>query len=104
MVCLESYFSMFKADYQAFWKLGPCFGMFLDKSSYNAYLCMQRLRVQPKPLLLAAILSFLGHSRCLQCKHINVHKVEHCVENTRTFKGMASVVYLQVRKQLGLQL
>lgn len=50
-----------KADYEAFWKLGPCFGMFLDKSIYNAYLSMQRLLVQPKSLLLAALLSSLGH-------------------------------------------
>lgn len=64
---------------------------------------MQRLLVQPKSLLLAAILSFLGHLMCLQCKHINVHKVECCVENERIFKGIASVVYLQVRKQLSLQ-
>lgn len=74
--------------------------MFLDKAIYNAYLSMQRLLVQPKSLLLAAIFSSLGHLRCLQCKHINVHKVEHCVENTRIFKGMASLVYLQVRKRL----
>lgn len=63
----------------------------------------RNVRAQPKSLLLAAALSFLGHSRCLQCKNINVHKVVHGVENTRVFKEMASVVYLQVRKELSLQ-
>lgn len=60
-------------------------------------------RVQSKSLLLADPLSFLGHLRCLQCEHISVYKVVHGLENTRVIKEMASVVYLQVRKQLSLQ-
>lgn len=82
------------------WKLstrnfGPCFGGFLDKSGCNACPHMQKLSVQLRSPLLAAALSFLGCLRCRQCKLINVHKVVHGVENTRVFKEMVSLVYLE---------